>query len=74
MPWHEGWDGGHMVWMGFWWILLALTFLGALWFAAQRGRNGTDGGDSPERVLKRRYANGEIDRETYERMLEDLRK
>ena len=30
--------------------------------------------DSPETILKRRYARGEIDREEYERLLSDLRK
>jgi uncharacterized membrane protein len=28
--------------------------------------------DTAERIVKRRYARGEIDRETYERMLDDL--
>ena len=74
MPWHDGWDGGHMIWMGLWWTLLALAFLGIVWFAVQRGRPGTERDDSPEQVLKRRYANGEIDGKTYERMLADLRK
>ncbi|HVC20992.1 MAG TPA: hypothetical protein VNE16_13000 [Vicinamibacterales bacterium] len=27
----------------------------------------------PEEIIRRRYARGEIDREAYERMLEDLR-
>jgi uncharacterized membrane protein len=30
------------------------------------------GGESPEEIVKRRYAEGEIDRETYERMVGDL--
>ena len=32
----------------------------------------SDGDRSAERIIKRRYARGEIDRETFERMLEDL--
>jgi putative membrane protein len=61
-------------WMGFWWVLifLAIAVLGG--FVLNSSRGGGERGDSPERVLKRRYASGEIDRETYERMLEDLRK
>ena len=31
-----------------------------------------DGDDAAEGIIKRRYARGEIDRETYERMLDDL--
>ena len=30
--------------------------------------------DSPEETLKRRYANGDIDRDEYDRRLADLRK
>jgi uncharacterized membrane protein len=30
--------------------------------------------ESPELILKRRYAHGEIDRDEYERRLSDLRK
>ena len=74
VPWHGDWSSAHMLWMGIWWTFLALAFLALVWFAVQRGRSGTDAGDSPELVLKRRYARGEIDRETYERMLDDLRK
>jgi uncharacterized membrane protein len=29
---------------------------------------------SPEQILKRRYAKGELDQQTYERMLGELRK
>ncbi|MEO8520182.1 MAG: SHOCT domain-containing protein [Acidobacteriota bacterium] len=32
------------------------------------------GEDSPEAILKRRYAHGDVDREEYERRLADLRK
>jgi uncharacterized membrane protein len=32
------------------------------------------GEDSPETILKRRYARGEIDRDEYEHRLNDLRK
>ena len=41
-------------------------------FASTRGRmNG--GRESAEEILRRRYAKGEIDRETYQRMLADLK-
>lgn len=68
MHWNGDW---HMGGMGLWWLLIIAAVGLVLWFAARRGRGGQE---SPEQMLKRRYANGDIDRETYERMLEDLRK
>ena len=69
---HAGWMG---FWMAFWWLLgLAATIL-LVWIAA-RAAGGpswrTD--ETPEQILKRRYARGEIDREEYERRSSDLRK
>jgi putative membrane protein len=32
------------------------------------------GDETPEQILKRRYAKGEIEREEYQRRLEDLRR
>lgn len=68
---YEGWMFG----MGWVWILLALL-LGAAIFVALRaaGRSaGGTGAESPEAVLKRRYARGEIDRQEYIEKLRDLR-
>ena len=67
--------GAHMGWMWLWWIvgvgLLALF----VWAMARAAAPRSPGGeDSPEAVLKRRYARGELDREEYERTLSDLRK
>lgn len=65
-----------MGWMALWWLLgIALVVL-VVW-ALVRGLpfgQGGGAGESPEQILKRRYAKGEIDRETYERMLGDLKK
>lgn len=71
------WDGGwHMGWMAFWWILALAAIALVVWAVLQAGRSRAGGGagDSPEAILKRRYANGEIDRETYERMRADVRR
>ena len=68
-------DGGwHIGWMLLWWALPLALIVAVIWLAT--GRSSARGGRSasPEEVLKRRYATGEIDRDTYERMLEDLRK
>ena len=63
-----------MGWMGFWWILVAIVIAVGAWYALSATRQGGSKGESPEVLLKRRYASGEIDRETYEGMLADLRK
>jgi putative membrane protein len=61
------------MWM--WWIPLIVCIAFAVWFARSRGGDGAEKSrPSPEDVVKRRYAEGEIDRETYEQMLADLRK
>jgi putative membrane protein len=62
-----------MGWMGLWWIL-GLAALVALVWVVVRISSGTPREESPEGILRRRYARGEIDREEYQRQLEDLRK
>jgi putative membrane protein len=72
------WDGGgHMGWMAIWWLLGIVLVVVLIWTLARGGAPfGPSGGagESPEQIVKRRYAKGEIDRETYERMLADLKK
>ncbi len=77
--WHHDW---HFGWMMLFWIVLIMSCgVGMRYlFGGTRGRNGgcghqgpSTGGDSPESILKRRYAKGEIDREEYETCLADLR-
>lgn len=68
--------GGQMGWMWLWWIVglgVLLLFVWAIARAAAIPGSGR-GEDSPETILKRRYARGEFDREEYERRLSDLRK
>lgn len=61
--------------MWLWWVLLLFVVGAVVWFAAYAGRRGSrPREDSPEEVLKRRYAKGEVDRDTYDRMLTDLRR
>jgi uncharacterized membrane protein len=67
-------NSGHMGLMGLWWIVILAAIAAAIWFgaAASRGRHGQE--TSAEHRLKERYADGEIDRATFERTLADLRK
>lgn len=69
-----GWmTDGHMGLMAIWWILVVAALVALGWFiGASRGRGS--GGLDAEQRLKRRYAAGEIDQGTYQRMLEDLRR
>lgn len=53
-------------------LLVAGVVLLVVWLA-RSGGGGADA-ESPDRILKRRYARGEIDREEYLRRLEDLRR
>ena len=62
-------------WMVLWWVfgLAVLVLLVSLITRAGGGSMGR-ADESPEQILKRRYARGELDREEYQRRLEDLRR
>jgi putative membrane protein len=73
--------GGHGWWMWgvmgvFGALVLALVVLAVIWLASSTRRGGpaSQREDSPEDILKRRYARGEIDEEEYHRKLEELRR
>jgi len=61
--------------MGNWW-LLGVSLIAVLIWAVLKSTRGPDSNssESPGELVKRRYARGEIDRETYERMLTDLKR
>jgi putative membrane protein len=55
--------------------IVLLVVIGVLiWWLVGKPRNLRALPESPEEVLKRRYARGEINKEEYERMLSDLRR
>ncbi len=59
---------------GFMWIFWLLLILVIAW-AVKAGMSGggpSNGRRSPMEILKERYAKGEIDHETFERMKKDL--
>jgi len=63
-----------MGFMGFWWILGLVALVAVVWVAATAARGRGTTRSSAEQRLKERYAAGEIDRGTYERVLAELRK
>jgi uncharacterized membrane protein len=61
-----------MGWMSAWWVLGAGLIAVMVWALVKASRGTAS--DSPEVVLKLRYAKGEIDQQTYERIRGELRK
>lgn len=65
---------GHMAGMWVWWLIAIVVIAALGWGIVQSAsRNAGRTAESAEDVLKRRYAAGEIDKEEYERRLQDLR-
>ncbi|NOZ87669.1 MAG: SHOCT domain-containing protein [Deltaproteobacteria bacterium] len=75
MNWMGGY--GHMGYMWFWWLLGVLLLAAIIWIFSRAMAHGTrpikPAQESPEQILKRRYAAGEIDREEFTSLLQDLR-
>jgi putative membrane protein len=70
------WDSGWLIaWMVVWWGILLAIVIALVWLVVRAAQPRQPGSreDSPETIVKRRYARGEIDRDEYERRLEDLR-
>ena len=67
-------DGGHMIWMMFSWLIGIGLLVALLWFLFNTFRPSSPVNESPEAILKRRYAAGEIDTDEYERRFAVLRK
>lgn len=66
--------GWHMGWMFLWWVCGFGLIVFFVWLLVRAAGPAVREGESPELILKRRYAHGEIDRDDYERRLSDLRK
>ena len=65
-----------MGWMWIWWVILILLMVALVfWAASASRRSGTHlAPPSPEEILKRRYASGEISKQEYEEKLAGLRR
>jgi uncharacterized membrane protein len=68
--WDMGWQHEAMA-SG--WFLIALVAVIVV-FIWRGGVTRTPAPESPKDIVKRRYAAGEIDQQTYERMLDELSK
>ncbi len=64
--------------MGFGWIFMilfwTLVILGIVYVVKLTGRGTKNGKESPLDILKKRYAKGEISKEEFERMRDDIMK
>jgi uncharacterized membrane protein len=69
---HYGISAVHSIWMALAWVVAAGLLCACIFllFSAIFGRGTT----SPDEILRRRYAAGEIDTEEYERRRSELRK
>lgn len=69
-----GWHGWFMGFMWIFWVIIIALVVWIILRATGAGGTPVPRRESPEEILKRRYASGEISREDYERMLSDVRR
>ena len=73
-----GWKGGYGMgpvgglFMLFFWGLIIIGIVLVVRWAWEHGRSGGTAGEAPLDILKRRYARGEITKEDFDRMKQDL--
>jgi uncharacterized membrane protein len=73
MPMPHWFDGGHMIWMSLWWLVGIVLFVALVWTLFRAIRSAQPD-QSPETILRRRYAAGEMDTAEFEARLAALRK
>lgn len=72
--WGNGWMGfGGLLLMFLFWGLAIFGFVALVrWSVSRSDRPGVSGEPSALEILQRRYASGEIDEQTYQRMKAEL--
>jgi len=70
---HMGWAGAWFMWI-FWLALLLLVILAIRWMTTSGSGERRGRSEDAESILKRRYASGEIDDQSFQRMREELRR
>jgi putative membrane protein len=65
-----GWFGG--IFMIVFWIVVIVGIVFLIRWLVQSTRGGSGSAESPMDILKRRYANGEIDKKEFEQKKKDL--
>ena len=77
----RGWEYGHMMNYGFgyggmfMWLIFLIVLLVAVYFifrAVKEKNTNAEGQDTPLNILKKRYAKGDINKEEFDRMKQDL--
>lgn len=68
------WGYGMGGWMMLLWFLIAVAIIALVVWAITRAAASQGRGTGPEEILRERYARGEITREQFEQMREDLRR
>lgn len=68
-----GWS--HMGGMWIFWLLILVIIVVGVWWGSRSlsGRRPSERPESPEDILKKRYARGEIDKDEYEERLQNLK-
>ena len=61
-------------WMVLWWGFGLVVLVLIVWLIAKAVGGTSTRDDTPEQILKRRYARFEIDHDEYRRRLEDVRR
>lgn len=72
--WGLGMGLGGLMMLAFWGVLIGGIVLFVRWIAGQGAASGTtpNATDDPIAILRRRYAAGEIDQQTFQRMRSEL--